>query len=81
MADCKNLVSVSSKHGNLKMNKYYEKILALAPRICVKSGLSLKRDPVDRDRAEDRVKRPGAILQCIARKINWHIFLSRGIFI
>ena len=26
------------------------------------TGLSLKRDPVDRDRAEDRAKRPGAIL-------------------
>ena len=26
------------------------------------TGLSLKRDPVDRDHAEDRVKRLGAIL-------------------
>ena len=28
----------------------------------VDAGLSLKRDPVDRDRVEDRAKRPGAIL-------------------
>ena len=29
---------------------------------CYPAGLSLKRDPLDRDRAEDRAKRPGAIL-------------------
>ena len=26
------------------------------------TGLSLKRDPVDRDRAEDQAKRPGPVL-------------------
>ena len=44
-----------------------------------KTGLSLKLDPVDRDHAEDRAKRLGAILKWIARKLNGYIFLSRGL--
>ena len=38
------------------------KIAGPQPQILIYTGLSLKRDPVDRNGAEDRAKRLGAIL-------------------
>ena len=41
------------------------------------TGLSLKRDPVDRDRAKDRAKRHGAILQWNREKDKLNYFPYR----